>query len=298
MKHAILMMGLPLAGKSSWINKNLPGGFTVISADAIKEAHPDYNPLRAEDLHEYSVAQAEQQLTEKIALGDDVLLDGGSINNSYTVRIIERLKAHGYHIRLVHVKTPLLVCLDRNNRRERKVPAEEIAKKSAKENAQFHRLSALVDEVEVVNYFTNEHIFIDMDGVLAAQSTLPKFKGELDFVNSQIFTHQAPVAPIIEKCRELHEAGRTLYILSAAPTSISLEEKHEWLDRHVAFIPKERRFFVNQGRHKAEMLEGLRNKFKLDKQQVTLVDDYHNTLYDVLERKMNPIHPSEFLASF
>lgn len=295
--QATILMGLPLSGKTTWINNNIPE-VQCISADKIKEAHPDYDPERSHLLHEYSVKEAERQVEEALAGNVSFVLDSGSINNSYTKRIIGKIReaTARYRVKLVHVKTPLLLCLDRNKDRERKVPAEEVVAKACREDAQFKKLRVLVDEVYVEAYFTNKNIFLDMDGVLAAQTTLPKINGEIDFVNSEIFRYQDPVTPVIEKCRKLHNAGHKLRILSATPTSIAMEEKHEWLDIHVPFIGKEDRFFVNQGRHKAEMLEGLRRKFRLEKCDITLVDDYHNTLYAVLDRHMQPMHVSEFLV--
>jgi predicted kinase len=293
---AVVLMGLPLAGKTTWIDQNIDGSFLRISADQIKEAHPDYAPDRAYELHQYSVKVAEENLLRAAERQADMVVDSGSINNSYTKRLLGTLRRCGYHIKLVHIRTPLMVCLDRNEARERKVPAEDIVGKSCRESTQFKALAGMVDETQIVSYFTNEHIFIDMDGVLAAQTTLPRINGEIDFVNSQVFLNQEPVEPVILKAREISNAGRVLYILSGAPTSISISEKMQWLDWHADFIPHERRFFVNQGRHKAEMLEGLRKKFKLDKRQVTLVDDMHATLYDVLNRRMNPMHVSEFLT--
>lgn len=295
-KKAIILMGLPLAGKTSWINSQKLDDYIVVSADVIKEEHPDYDPENAHKLHEYSVEKAEESMNRHSDYGRNIIMDSGSINNSYSKRIINMLKSKDYQVKLVHIKTPLLVCLDRNKERARKVPEKEIIFKAQKENSQFFKLSEMVDDVEVFNYFTNEHIFIDMDGVLAAQTTLPKINGEIDFVNSEVFVYQKPVLPVIEKFKQLHKMGHTLYILSAIPTSISLEEKNDWLDKNFSIIPKERRFYVNQGKHKSEMLDDLRHKFKLKKNQVTLVDDYHNTLYDVLERKMNPMHISEFLT--
>jgi len=294
--QAVVLMGLPLAGKSTWIEKNVPGSFLRISADQIKEVHPNYAPEKAYEVHQYSVRVAEENVGIAATRQTDMVVDSGSINNNYTKRILGVLRSNGYRVKLVHVKTPLMVCLDRNEIRERKVPAEDIVAKSCRETAQFKILSTLVDEVEVVSYFTNEHIFIDMDGVLAAQTTLPKVNGEIDFINSQVFLNQEPVGPVVQKARNLADGGRTLYILSGAPTSISIAEKMQWLDLHAPFIPSDHRFFVNQGRHKAEMLEGLRKKFRLDKRQVTLVDDMHTTLYDVLNRRMNPMHVSEFLT--
>jgi predicted kinase len=302
-KRAIILLGLPLSGKSTLIaeNKDVFKNYTVVSADSYKEEHEDYDPNNAHLLHEWSIEQAETQMNRLsdtvITKGKthNIIMDGGGINNSYTVRIIEMLKDRGYRVTLVHVNTPLQVCLERNKVRARKVPEESIIDKAAKQIMQFNRLSNIVHKVEVVEYFTNKNIFVDMDGVIAALTTLPKVGGKIDFVNSEVFTHLKPVTVVIEKLLELKSRGYKLRILSATPNSFSFYEKNTWLDKYFD-IRHEDRFFVNSGQHKAEMLANLATKFKLDKRDVTLVDDTHSTLYAVEALCMKPMHISEFLA--
>lgn len=295
-KKAIILMGLPLAGKTTWIHKNIPKlDYQIISADTIKEEHASYDPNHADRLHLYSVKIAEEMMIDKSDLGIDLVMDTGGINNSYTLRIINMLKQKGYFIRLVHIKTPHQICVNRNKERVRKVPELEILKKAAKENKQFHILADFVDVVEVIEYHTNKYLFVDMDGVIAAMSTLPIINGEIDFVNSEVHLHLKPVKVIIDKLRKLEEKGHQLYILSAIPNSFSYDEKNRWLDINFD-IPKNNRFFVNQGKHKAEMLENLSEHLKLDKKDITMIDDFHQTLYDVQNRGMNCMHVSEFLV--
>ena len=299
-KEAVIMLGLPLAGKSTWIleNKDRFGSYVVVSADVYKETHQDYDPENVtEELHEWSVNEAENRMYELADLGKNIIMDTGGINNRYTIRVINNLQKKGYSIRLVHIKTPYEVCLERNklNKRGRRVPEVAITDKALKEVSQFHKLDALCDNTEVYDYFTNKHIFIDMDGVIAAQSTLPIVNGEIDFVNGEIHRWQKPVTPVIEMLNELKLMGYDLYILSATANSTAYDEKQEWLDENFN-LPRDRRFFVNQGRHKAEMLGNLRRKFKLEHRDVLLIDDVHTTLYDVKKRGMNSMHPSEFLT--
>jgi 5'(3')-deoxyribonucleotidase len=181
------------------------------------------------------------------------------------------------------------------NKRGRRVPETAITDKALKEVSQFHKLKFASDLVEVYDYFTNKHIFIDMDGVIAAQSTLPIVNGEIDFVNGEIHKWQKPVTPVIEMLERLQSKGHELYILSATANSTAYDEKQDWLDENFN-LPKDRRFFVNQGRHKAEMLNNLRRKFKLEHKDVVIIDDMHTTLYDAKKRGMNAMHPSEFLT--
>jgi len=43
-------MGLPAAGKSTWVKANLPSDF-VVDPDAIKANHDDYDPKDPAALH-------------------------------------------------------------------------------------------------------------------------------------------------------------------------------------------------------------------------------------------------------
>jgi len=296
-KNAIVLMGLPLAGKTTWIEEQKFKNHQYISADDLKEAHPDYDPDTAHLLHLWSVKEAEGRVYLCIDRGYDIVFDSGSINNNYTKRILKALCDAGYFIKLVHIKTPYKVCLERNKIRERKVPESDILSKAVKENKQFHSIRGLVDEVKVVEYFTHKHIFVDMDGVIASLSTLPVVDGCIDFVNGEIHKNLAPVRQVLDKLADIETGSNCegMYILSATPNSFSTKEKNDWLDEHFP-IPQDKRFFVNQGRHKAEMLENLQVRLGLDKKDVTLIDDLHATLYKVEERGMRPMHPSEFLT--
>lgn len=297
MKEAIILMGLPLAGKTVWLDENNIGStHKIVSADNIKETLKGYSPEEASLVHEESVQKARLEVFKLAETGENIAMDGGGINNSYTVGIINNLQARDYRVKLVHIKTPLNVCLDRMKSRKRKVPIEVMRDKSVVEDKQFHRLSKIVDEVEVVDYFTYKHIFIDMDGVLATYRVLQKFDGKVDFVNNEKFRHLEPVKVIIDKFKELAaKKGKELYILSAIPTNISMNEKNDWLDEHFPIDPK-RRWYPNAAKHKPEMLEGLRKMYKLEKKDVVLVDDTHDTLYAVESLGMRSMHISEFLT--
>jgi len=291
---AVILMGLPLSGKTSWIKEQEFDGFVTISADNLKENHPDYDPDDTEPLHEWSVAEAEQNLITEVSKGHNIIFDSGSINNSYTVRILEVLDSNNYEIELVHIKTPYTICLERNKKRKRKVPEHAIIDKAIKESKQFYRLSEYADKITVVDYFTNKYIFSDMDGIIAALSTLPIVNGEIDFVNGEVHKHLLPVTPVIEKLKALEVAGHTVYILSAIPNSFSLNEKNVWLDKYYN-LPYDHRFFVNQGRHKAEMLGNLATLLKIDRKDMVMIDDIHDTLYSVKAKGINCMHLSEFL---
>lgn len=293
-------MGLPLAGKSSWVAAQPEfKDALVVSADTIKENLPGYDPEKAEEVHEDSVKLAEEEMYKAIDRGiRHIVMDGGGINDNYTVRIINRLRNSNYIVQLVHINTPIEVCLIRNRRRKRKVPELEIFKKEAREGAQFLRLKGLVNTVKVVNYFVDKHFFIDMDGVTTSYTPLTPINDSIDFVNNNYFEIAEPVMPTIKILKYLHEKGMKIHILSAIPNSFSYEQKQKWLDKYLPFIKKEDRFFVNAGRHKAEMLEGLVWKFDLQPHEVTMVEDTHSIILKVKEKGYRAIHVSELLANY
>ena len=138
------MLGLPLSGKSTWIenNKERFEDYRWISADEYKKTHPKYDPNDViEEVHQWSVNAAEMEVYEVAKHEGKLIMDGGGINNRYTLRIVKELKdTYGYEVTVVWIKTPYEVCLERNKTRERKVPSVAITDKALKEISQFHKL--------------------------------------------------------------------------------------------------------------------------------------------------------------
>ena len=156
--------------------------------------------------------------------------------------------------------------------------------------------SGYVGDIHHVNYYTNKHIFFDMDGVLAAQLSLPRVNGQVDFVNSRYYIYLPPVTEVIKKAKALQERGHEIYILSASPTSISTKEKEGWLNEHLPFMKKENIYFVNSGQYKAEMYRDLSVRLKLDLKDMCLIEDTHKIIYEVQELPSNAMHVSHFLT--
>lgn len=145
MKKAILFIGLPGSGKTTIVNRDYSNGYTIVSADLIKQGHPDYDPSDPEPLHQWSVKEAELQMDALSDSGNSICMDSGGVNNSYSLRIIDMLKTKGYHITLVYVETPLNICLERNGERERKVPEQAIIEKSKMIGTCLEKQKSLVD---------------------------------------------------------------------------------------------------------------------------------------------------------
>ena len=151
MKKAILFIGLPGSGKTTYI-KNKITGFEIVSADEIKYQHPDYDPFHPEITHQWSVVEAERFMNDYSDLGMDICMDSGGVNNSYSLRIINMLKSKGYHVELIHMDTPLDVCLIRNRERGRVVPEQVVLDKSKKIDNCVEKQKAIVDTYTHVKY--------------------------------------------------------------------------------------------------------------------------------------------------
>lgn len=151
MKEAILFIGLPGAGKTTYIENNIKD-YTIVSADEIKYQHPEYDPFDPQKTHQWSVKEAERFMNEYSDLGIDICMDSGGVNNSYSLRIINMLKSKGYRVKLIYVDTPVDVCLERNQKRGRLVPENVIIEKSQKIDECVTKQKAIADEFIHVKY--------------------------------------------------------------------------------------------------------------------------------------------------
>jgi len=287
------MIGLPGSGKSTWIKNTIPNAL-VISADDFRTSHPEYDPDHPENLHQWAVAEAEKELYRIASKKQEfICLDSGGVNTNYSPRIMKKIREFGYHIVLVYIDTPNYVCLERIRQRERKVPEDVVIYKSLRIFQCFHNLKALADEVEIVNYFTNKHIFFDMDGTIAAMHPWPLDEnGNANLVECSYFLYADPVMPVIEKANSL---SSEFYILSAIPDGGAYEQKHIWLDNHFP-ISMDKRYFVGNKKYKLLMLKNILKNRKISMQDATLIDDNHEVLRSFRQSGINAIHPSEFLT--
>lgn len=304
MKEAIFMVGLPGSGKTTWIkSKPSLGKHTLVSADEIRVSDPDYDPKDPEALHEKCVKKAELQMYKLGDEGFNIIMDGGGINNHYTERIILNLKEMGYFIKIVFIDTPVDICVLRNKERynqgERFVPISAVIDKSYRLKKSVEQLSKLSDDFEVVKYYTDKHVFVDLDGTLAEYQNLPIDEfGNINFVEYEVFKYAKPVIEVINKLRHLHEEGKEIYIVSASPNSIANKEKTEWVNKHVPFIKNENIYFVGNKNYKYVFLGELISKLKLSTNDCMAIDDDHAVISTYKSLFINVVHPSKFLTNY
>ncbi len=151
MPKAILFIGLPGSGKTTYVRNNIRG-YHIVNADAIKKTHPKWDSQYPEKVHIWSVMEAEKMMTEYSDIGVDICMDSGGVNNRYSLRILNMLKSKGYYVKIIHINTPLEICLERNRIRERKVPEYDIIKKSKMIDDCVEKQKVISDEYLRIDY--------------------------------------------------------------------------------------------------------------------------------------------------
>lgn len=300
----IFFVGLPGCGKSTYIEERwgkCRKNVHIVSADEIKKQLKGYDNAHPEHVHQHSVKLAEQQVYNLIEdAHGTVVLDGGGINNRYNQRIIEYIRENSKHTKItcLFFDTPIEVCLKRIEGRERKVPVEDVYKKNLKLVSCLQRYIPLVDNFERISYYTNQKLFLDMDGTIAAygKNKYDEY-GNKDFCCSELFLHLQPVTSIIEYVRA-HWDMKDVYICSAVANSVVWDEKNVWLDKHFPEIPKENRLFVGNKEYKHVFIKNYCQKMKWDLKDVVLVDDLHDTLHKCEKYGINAVHPSNIDSLF
>jgi predicted kinase len=146
----VFMMGLPAAGKSTFVAATFRSSHHVIDPDAIKAMHPEYNPACAFRVHDWSTEVAEVLFNAALAAGGQWLLDGTGSNAEAMVRKMNLARAAGFRVRLVFVKCSLETSLSRAAKRTRKVPVSVITEKARNISTSFNLVAPFADVVEVV----------------------------------------------------------------------------------------------------------------------------------------------------
>ncbi len=106
-----IMLGLPGSGKSTYVNTHfVPAGVQVLCADDLRLAHGHkfYGPLE-QQIHGmlYTLARAH------MLRGLDVVVDECTVRTSYVQRWVRLAEDMGYNVKVIHLKTPKEVCVER-----------------------------------------------------------------------------------------------------------------------------------------------------------------------------------------
>lgn len=150
--NAIITMGLPAAGKSTYLSRHvLPTGYQLVDPDVIKESHPAYTPEKAHELHEWSRIESDQLEYELTNQGVDIAIATCGANVPRMIETITRLHSRGYNVTLLYVACSLETSIKRNQQRPRVVPVEVIMDKYAKVGKAFETIKRYADSVVIVH---------------------------------------------------------------------------------------------------------------------------------------------------
>lgn len=147
----VFSMGLPAAGKSTWIAANLADTHTIMDPDAVKESHADYDPANPHALHAWSQDVVEQQWQGALAASEGLwVMDGTGTNAEKMVRRISEAREAGYRVELVYVRCTLETSLKRNAARARVVPPAVVKAKALDISTAYEIVAPYADAVTVV----------------------------------------------------------------------------------------------------------------------------------------------------
>lgn len=149
-KTMIFLMGLPASGKTTFARANF-STFAFCDSDEFKMVHPDYDPERPSELHEWSCTFEEALFLHSVVTNENWVIDGTGTNSEKMVRRIKMAQANGFTAKLVYVTVSLATSLKRNAARERKVPEDVLTSKALDIATSFELVAPYADVVVVVD---------------------------------------------------------------------------------------------------------------------------------------------------
>lgn len=119
-----LMIGIPGAGKSTWVHKNCDRDCVVIALDEIRRSLYGYSP--SSELYDRLEAEtwkiALRETSNVLEAGRNVILDSMALTRDFRRKIIKQLKdstQRAFDAVAVFVDTPLDLALSRNRGRDK-----------------------------------------------------------------------------------------------------------------------------------------------------------------------------------
>jgi predicted kinase len=124
----VVLVGLPGSGKSTYLERI---GAVGLSSDAVRKLLADDEGDQT--IHARVFQTIRYLLEQRLAIGRPVTyIDATSLTREERAPYLEIGRAHECEVEAVFFDVPLEVCLERNARRHRVVPADVLAKMAAK----------------------------------------------------------------------------------------------------------------------------------------------------------------------
>jgi predicted kinase len=124
----VLLVGLPGAGKSTWLERMGAGG---LCSDAIRKLLADDESDQS--IHARVFQTLRYLLAKRLAIGRPVTyIDATNLTPAERAPYIRMGRAHECEMEAVYFDVPLEVCRARNARRERRIPEAALERMAAK----------------------------------------------------------------------------------------------------------------------------------------------------------------------
>lgn len=125
MKKFIMMVGLPASGKSTIAKKYAEKeNAIIISTDELREEL--LGDEASQENNELVFKEAEKRIKENLNNNKNVIFDATNLSYKRRMNWLDKLHDHKTHMVAILVATPYEECIERNLKRERKVPEEVI----------------------------------------------------------------------------------------------------------------------------------------------------------------------------
>lgn len=121
--HLYLTCGLPGSGKSTWIKEHMPDALIVSSDSKRKELFGDES-FQGDNARVF--AECRREVERGLAAGARVVVDATNILREHRAGFLDIANLLGAHTTIVYFDVTPEVAIERNLRRERRVPEESI----------------------------------------------------------------------------------------------------------------------------------------------------------------------------
>lgn len=174
-RHALFLMGLPGAGKSTVKRHRLREGDLDIEPDRFKCRHPRFSERMSDEtddeVHRWSVRRSVDAFEDAIASPrqPNLVFDSSGSNGRWLKRRIHAARAEGYTTELLWVDVPVEIALLRNRDRAARqwCPEKVIMDKASVLPLSFHELQKEVDSAERLQNWSerNEEFKVAKDDI-------------------------------------------------------------------------------------------------------------------------------------
>lgn len=121
----IVLVGLPGSGKSTFAQEfKTKFGYVVISSDDIRKE--SYNDVNAQEHNNEVFDEMLKRSIKCLQNNENVIYDATNVGSKKRIHLLNSIKRYTNNIICYFFATPYEMCIERNNKRERKVPEEVI----------------------------------------------------------------------------------------------------------------------------------------------------------------------------